>query len=98
MALLESDDVATIEPWLDEHWDPSLTVGQWWQLLADARLSTPGLPAPCGRGWTRDQTATFIASLLARDALLPPGGMGVAMVAPTLVDHASAELQQRFLP
>ena len=40
--------------WIDQNWDPELTVAQWWQLMADARLShtMPGEEAG-GRGWSR---------------------------------------------
>ena len=28
-----------VSEWMDTNWDPNLTVAQWWQLMADARLS-----------------------------------------------------------
>ena len=43
-----------VSEWMDTNWDPNLTVAQWWQLMADARLSHTMLPEEAGgRGWSR---------------------------------------------
>ncbi len=42
-----------IDAWLNEHWDPEVTVAEWWSRLAEARLSHPMFPEPWGRGWSR---------------------------------------------
>ena len=92
------EDPASLGIWLDEHWDPALTVGAWWQQLADARLSDPRLPAPWGRSWTRDRTMAFQELLAERKILAPPYGMGNFLVIPTLREHAADHLLQRFVP
>lgn len=92
------DDPATLAGWLEESWDPALTVGAWWQLLADAGLSDPRLPSPWGRSWTRDQTLAFHALMAERKMLAPSYGMGNFLVIPTLREHATKQLQERLIP
>ena len=45
--------LAEIEKWLDENWDPEITVAQWWEKLGGAGLANPTLAEPWGRGWSR---------------------------------------------
>lgn len=96
-----SADVLTeidIDQWLDANWDPALSVGEWWQRLADAGLSHPSLPAPWGRGWSVAEVARLVDAMVARGALGPPLGMGLVMGAPTLLAHASAALRDALVP
>jgi alkylation response protein AidB-like acyl-CoA dehydrogenase len=94
-----TDDVAfDVEAWLDESWDPTVSVGEWWQRLADARLAHPMLPEPWGRDWNRTQTAALASAMVERKALGPPSGLGMMLAAPTIIAHASDELQHRMLP
>ena len=30
-----------VQAWLAEHWDPDLTVDEWWQIVADAGWTAP---------------------------------------------------------
>ncbi|HET6812018.1 MAG TPA: acyl-CoA dehydrogenase family protein, partial [Acidimicrobiales bacterium] len=64
----------------------------------DAGLSDPRLRPPWGRSWTRDRTVQFHEILADRKMLPPPYGMGNFLVIPTLMEHASEELQNRFIP
>ena len=36
--------VDELRTWLEENWDPDLTVGEWWQRLGLAGWAAPGLP------------------------------------------------------
>jgi alkylation response protein AidB-like acyl-CoA dehydrogenase len=81
-----------VEQWLDENWDPDISVAAWWQRLADAGLSHPLLPAPWGRGWSAEEVSTWVDAVVARGALGPPMGMGLVMGVPTLLAHASNDL------
>ena len=94
----QAPDLPAVGAWLDEHWDPEMTVAQWWQLLADAGLSDPRLPEPWGRSWSRDQTVAFHGLLAERRILPPPYGMGNFLVIPTLREHAGPHLLERFVP
>jgi alkylation response protein AidB-like acyl-CoA dehydrogenase len=88
----------SIDRWLDENWDPSRTVGEWWQLLADARLTHPMLPEPWGRGWTSGDTSKLVDAMVCRGALGPPIGLGLVMAGPTLLAHGSHALVQALVP
>jgi alkylation response protein AidB-like acyl-CoA dehydrogenase len=86
------------DAWLDQTWDPEMTVAEWWQQLADARLSNPMLPEPWGRGWSRAEAATFASAMVAKGALGPPAGIGMMLAVPTILAHGSEELIQRYVP
>jgi alkylation response protein AidB-like acyl-CoA dehydrogenase len=93
------EDVRTkVERWLDEHWDPELTVSAWWATLAGAGLSNPMLPEPWGRGWAREQASALASSMTARGALGPPAGIGMMLAVPTILAHGSPDLIERFVP
>jgi alkylation response protein AidB-like acyl-CoA dehydrogenase len=87
-----------VHGWLAANWDPTLTVGEWWKRLADARLAHPTLPEPWGRDWSRDETAQLVRGMVERKALGPPAGLGMMLAAPTIIAHGSEELQHRLLP
>ena len=44
-----ADLVAEVAPWLDEHWDPDLTVDEWWQHRRRGGLDRAALHAGAGR-------------------------------------------------
>ncbi|MFP5327852.1 MAG: acyl-CoA dehydrogenase, partial [Acidimicrobiia bacterium] len=52
---------AEVAQWFDEHWDPELTVGQWWELLAESGWGFPTWDRDWyGRGLT-SQAAAVVA-------------------------------------
>ena len=93
-----TEDALDVDAWLDENWDPDLTVAAWWARLADARLAHPRMPAPWGRDWSRSETLQLVRGMVERKALGPPAGLGMVLAAPTIIAHASEELQHRLLP
>ncbi|HEX4866173.1 MAG TPA: acyl-CoA dehydrogenase family protein [Acidimicrobiales bacterium] len=95
---IAEDTALDVDAWLDENWDPDLTVAQWWGRLADARLAHPMLPAPWGRDWSRAETSELARAMVERKALGPPSGLGMMLAAPTIIAHASEELKHRLLP
>ena len=45
MSLPSVEDVRTeVKKWLEENWDPDLTVGEWWDILARSGYAAPHLP------------------------------------------------------
>jgi alkylation response protein AidB-like acyl-CoA dehydrogenase len=84
--------------WISEHWDPQMTVGEWWKLLADAQLSNPMLPEPWGRGWSRQRAASWASAVGAAGALGAPAGIGMMLAVPTLIAHGSPELVEKLVP
>jgi alkylation response protein AidB-like acyl-CoA dehydrogenase len=89
---MEADMDLDVDAWLDEHWDPNVTVAEWWRRMADAGLTNPLLPAPWGRGWSAEQVLVLVDAMVARGALGPPTGMGLVMGAPTLISHAANDV------
>lgn len=87
-----------VDAWLDENWDPELTVAEWWRRLADARLAHPMLPGPWGLDWSRAEASKLVRAMVERKALGPPSGLGMMLAAPTIIAHASEELKRRLVP
>jgi len=87
------------ERWFRESWDPELTLGQWWERLAESGWGYPTWPERWfGRGLSSDQAKQVDAARAAVGAVGPPSGIGVMMAGPTIVDHGTDEQRQRFLP
>ncbi len=43
-----------LQRWLDDYWDPDLTVGEWWERLGMSGWAAPLLPVEAyGRGMSR---------------------------------------------
>ena len=90
---------AEVSAWVAENWSTDLTVGEWWQLLTDARLSNPALPENAyGRGYGRAKTQAVRAVLRDADCLGPPTGLGMMLAAPTIAAHGSPEQIDEYIP
>ncbi len=84
---------------VDENWDPEMTVRQWWDRLATARLVNTTLPVEAGgRGWTGAQAAASNKVLADRRVVGGPGGLGMLLAAPTIAAHGSPEQIERWVP
>ena len=95
-----TDLVAELRDWLDDNWDPDLTVGR----VVGAPRARPAGPRRCCR-----PTATAAASTAAtrcasrrrsRDfgALGAPVGLGLGLAAPTIATHGTHEQIDRYIP
>ena len=50
------DAVEEVNDWLEDSWDPDLTLGEWWERMGMAGWSNPLLPADAyGRGISRGE-------------------------------------------
>src|SRR3546814_19869996 len=87
-----------VDVWLDENWDPDLTVAERWSRLADAGLAHPTLPAPSGRAWSRPETSQLVRAMVERTSIGPPSGLGLMLSAPKHHPHAAAPLHSLLLP
>ncbi len=88
-----------VEAFLDEQWDPSITVGEWWDRLADSGWGFPTWPREWfGRGGDNDLLTQVSAIFQERGVLGAPGGLGQMMGGPVLMQHGSEEQQRRYLP
>ena len=93
-----SDITNEAASWVEQNWDPDLTVGEWWQRLADAGYSHPTLPeAAGGRGYNRAGNAEVRTVLKEAGAMGPPTGLGMMLAAPTIAAHGTPEQIERLI-
>jgi len=87
-----------LDGWLDDNWDPELTVRQWWERMGLAGWSAPNLPTNAyGRGLPRND-AVRVAQAIDRFGALPaPGGLGLLLAAPTIATHGTQEQIDRYV-
>ncbi|CAN5613059.1 acyl-CoA dehydrogenase [soil metagenome] len=79
-----------LRTWLEDNWDPDLTVAAWWELLGLAGWSSPSLPTNAyGRGVARSIAVQIGNEINAFGALGAPSGLGLLLAAPTIADHGT---------
>ena len=84
--------------WVTDNWDADLSVGEWWQELADAGYSHPTLPEGAGgRGYNRAGNVAVRTALADAGAMGPPTGLGMMLAAPTIVAHGTPEQIDRLV-
>ncbi len=89
---MSADPVSDIHAWLEEHWDPDLTVAEWWEKLGTAGWSAPNLPEGAyGRGLSRSDSVAVQKEIGSFGALGPPSGLGLLLAAPTIAVHGTQE-------
>ena len=90
---------AELRSWLEQHWDPDLSLLEWRRRLGDSGWATPTWPARWGGRDLPASAASVVARTLADfGAVGPPDGVGMTLAAPTLLEHGNEELNDRFLP
>ena len=88
----KADPVAEVRAWLEDNWDPDLTVAEWWERLGTAGWSAPTLPTHAyGRGLSRADAVAVSGEIGRFGALGPPAGLGLLLAAPTIATHGSQE-------
>ena len=89
---------STVSAWLDDHWDPDLSVDEWWRIVAEAGWTAPHFTTEQGgRGLTRKSEKVVRATFARHGALRPPGGLGLLMAAPTILTHGTPEQVDRLV-
>ncbi len=95
----EIDIEAEVGAWVDENWDPKITLGEWWQRLADSGYASPSLPENAGgKGWGQTQSIRAGRVLAEKNVVGPPPGLGTMLAAPTIAAHGSQEQIDRYIP
>ncbi|MEZ5343662.1 MAG: acyl-CoA dehydrogenase family protein [Acidimicrobiales bacterium] len=90
---------SVVGEWVDANWDPDLSLGEWWQRLADARLAHPSLPVTAyGMGWGQSLAMRAMRALAAKGVVGPPPGLGYMLAAPTIADHGNQDQIDRYIP
>ncbi len=89
----EPDDlVDELRAWLEQNWDPDLTVGEWWSRLGLSGWAAPALPLHAyGRGLGRNDSVRVQQEIADYGALGAPAGLGLMLAAPTIADHGTQE-------
>ncbi len=88
-----------VSAWVDEHWRPDLTVGQWWALLAESGWGFPTWPQEwCGRGLSADGLTAVSSVFREKGVLGAPAGLGQTMGGPVVIQHGNDDQRQRFVP
>jgi len=87
-----------IRTWLEENWDPDLSVGQWWERLGLAGWVAPTWPSAWfGRDLSTAEGNVVASEISSFGALGAPGGLGLLLAGPTIVTHGTDEQKQRYL-
>ena len=94
-----NDVVEELRAWLEENWDPDLTVGEWWERLGLAGWAAPMLPADSyGRGLSRGDSLAVSTTIARFGALAAPMGMSIGLASPTITTHGTREQIDRLIP
>jgi alkylation response protein AidB-like acyl-CoA dehydrogenase len=84
--------------WIEQNFDPELSVRAWLERLADSGWAQPSWPAGwCGRGLPPDLAAVIYEEFNRVDAPGPPAGLGVMLAAPTIIANGSDDLKRQFI-
>ena len=93
-----ADVIDELKPWLDDNWDPDLTVAEWWDRLGLAGWAAPSLPDHAyGRGLSRNDSVRVAETIGRHGALAAPGGLGLLLAAPTIAAHGTQEQIDRYV-
>jgi alkylation response protein AidB-like acyl-CoA dehydrogenase len=88
-----------VRAWLEQHWDPELSVDDWWRIVAKAGWTAPHFTDDQGgRGLHRNAGNVVRATFAEHGALRPPGGLGLLMAAPTILTHGTEDQIARLVP
>ena len=100
MSRLSDADIRDhVEAFVASTWSPAITVGEWWRRLAEAGLSAAALPVSSGgRGWGNAQVELVRTVLAEHEALGPPAGFGLSLVASCLTRYGTSDQLDRLLP
>jgi alkylation response protein AidB-like acyl-CoA dehydrogenase len=98
MTVVSEDVSVELKGWLEENWDPDLTVAEWWERLGLAGWAAPGLPENAyGRGLSRSDAVRVTNEIGAFGALGPPAGLGLLLAAPTIATHGTQDQIDTFI-
>src|SRR3954453_2074211 len=87
-----TDVITELKDWLNDNWDPDLTVAEWWERLGLAGWASPSLPKNAyGRELSRADSVRVQQAIGEHGALGAPGGLGLLLAAPTIATHGTQE-------
>lgn len=87
-----------LHSWLERSWDPDLSLGAWWRLLAESGWAQPHWPVEWyGKGLSRAEANEATRAIRDFGAVTAPVGFGTALAGPTLIVHGTDEQKKRLL-
>ena len=90
--------LAELRRWIEANWDPGLSLVRWRELLADAGWACPAWPHGwCGRSLPAGLAALVAAERVDAGVPGPAEGVGVGLAGPTLIEHGTDALRERFV-
>ncbi len=85
--------------WFEQHWDPELSLGEWWRLLAESGWAFPTWPTEWyGRALAPHVAGGVTEARRAIGAVGPPAGIAQNLAGPTIIAHGTEEQKRRWLP
>jgi len=98
MTTEHADLWAEVTAWLEDNWDPDLSVESWWKTVGAAGWTAPHFtPEQGGRGLSIRSQAVVRKCFAEFGALRPPGGLGLVMAAPTILNMGTPEQIDRHV-
>jgi alkylation response protein AidB-like acyl-CoA dehydrogenase len=92
------DVTAEVTSWLEENWDPEITVAEWWERLGTSGWAAPTWPEESyGKGLSREEGVRVQRAITDFGALGAPGGLGLLLAGPTIYTHSDDEQKERYL-
>jgi len=93
----ETEIIAELDEWLHANWDPDITVAEWWERLGLSGWGAPMWPEEWyGKDLNRHESVAVQNRIAEFGALPAPGGLGLLLAGPTIIDHGTDE-QKRTL-
>ena len=87
-----------ITAWLEQNWDPSLSLPEWRRRLVASRWAAPAWPIRWGgRGWPDWTESLVVTAIGDHGAVGLSGGVATGLAGPTIPTHGPDSVRQRFL-
>jgi len=98
VTMTEPEIVAAVSAWIDEWWNPDLSLREWREILVDGGWATPQWPqAYFGRGFNQSQAAV-VSKVFHQAGVVPVAQSGPRrLAAETILAMGSADQKQRYL-
>ncbi|MCU1375018.1 MAG: putative acyl-CoA dehydrogenase, partial [Actinomycetia bacterium] len=95
---MADDPVTEVKAWLEDNWDPDLTVREWWERLGTSGWAAPTWPVEWyGKGLSTAENNQVQRTITEFGALGPPGGLGMLLAGPTIATHGTDEQKAHYL-
>src|SRR5688500_1665932 len=87
---------AAAKAWIEENWDPEISVKEWLMRLADSGWAKPTWArGSFGLGLSNEDASAAAAEFRKLRAPGPQGGLSM-LAAPTIIAHGTEDQKQRF--